>query len=155
MGDKLGSAPWGSGIKRQRHRHELGLARNAARNDATAGEGLDARDGVGHQRGHERRAVRPVRPLQRGGDAVLKPIASIGETRGFGGGQSHEEARDAARDGPDGETGRGPREPHHAQGVPQDERDEGGERAQKQAAEGVELRAPDPDFLADAGHRAL
>jgi hypothetical protein len=42
-----------------------------------------------------------------------------------------------------------------AHAVPQDERDEGGERAQEQAAEPVELRAPDPDFPADTGHCAL
>ena len=155
LGQRNGGGQGQGQPERQRHRHELGLAWNAARNDAPAGEGVDARDGVGHERGHERRAVRPIRPLQRGGDAVLEPVAPIGETRGLGGGQSHEETRDGARDSPHGETGRGPREPHHAQGVAQDERDEGSERAQEQAAEPVELRAPDPDFPADAGHCAL
>src|SRR6266511_3500431 len=103
--------------QRKRHRHEPRLARNAPRDDSAALECLDPRHGVGHEGLDQRSAIRPSRPFERRGDAVLQTVTAVGEPSGLLGRHRNQETRDRTRDRADAQTRARPGEACDAEGV--------------------------------------
>ena len=139
----------------QGHRDESRLARDAPGDDPPPLERLGARHRIGYQPVHERRAVGAVRPFERGGDAILEPIAPVGETRGFSRGEPHEETDPGSRESAHGQAHPGPEEALPTQGIAENERKQRAQGAAEQAAEPVELGTAQPDLPGHVGNRAL
>src|SRR5215470_6412328 len=144
-----------SDAESERHRHEPGLARDASRDDSLALEGLHTSHRVGHERIHQRRAIGTVRPLERGGDAVLQGVTAVRQASGFPGGKRHEKSDEGAGERAGGEAHAGPEEALPAKGVTQRERKEGTQGPAEQAPEPVELGTTHADLPGHVGDRAL
>ena len=133
----------------QRHRHELGLPREAPRDDGPPRERADPGGRVVDERGDHRRPVRTAAPFERRRDAILETVSAIRETGDVSPRKAQEEAVQGAAEKPGAQQSTGQGEARGAEHLSQHQGHEREERPRKQTAQSIELRASQADLPAD------